>query len=222
MPFLFLKKHFLKNTYWSGKMCLEFFVKFLGTFPHRKFVLFFFLTNSLLASLIGTFMSTAPKALTDLNMQLGILSVFPFGISCWAVAPTCRGKTWRSEKWPKETSTHMSQALPSITLQGLRWAVCSPQPKYMELKLESSDCMFLASAEPGEGGGIDCLCSTPSHHQNPGDEKSVLIGNRLEQAKILSRECFACNHCLSHLCFSARLGIYGKKRQVLQAQLQNK
>lgn len=167
-------------------------------------------------------MSTAPKALTDLNMQLGILSVFPFGISCWAVAPTCRGKTWRSEKWPKETSTHMSQALPSITLQGLRWAVCSPQPKYMELKLERSDYRFLASAEPGEGGGIDCLCSTPSHHQNPGDEKSVLIGNRLEQAKILSRECFACNHCLSHLCFSARLGIYGKKRQVLQAQLQNK
>lgn len=104
--------------------CVWNFVKFLGTFPHRKFVLFFFLTNSPLASLIGTFMSTAPKALTDLNMQLGILSVFPFGISCWAVAPTCRGKTW-SEKWAKKTSTHMSQVLPSITMQPHCGGLCA-------------------------------------------------------------------------------------------------
>lgn len=59
-------------------MCLEFFVKFLGTFPHRNF----FLTNSPLVSLIGTFMSMAPKTLTDLNMQLGILGIFPLRISC--------------------------------------------------------------------------------------------------------------------------------------------
>lgn len=78
-------------------MCLEFFVKFLGTFPHRKFGLFF-PTNSPLTSLIGTFMSMAPKALTDLNMQLGILSIFPFGFSCWVVAPACQRAVGKPEE----------------------------------------------------------------------------------------------------------------------------
>lgn len=94
-------------------------------------------------------------------------------------------KTWRSEKWPKETSMHTSQALPSITLQGTMVGCVYTTAKVhgVEIGKEGLEVLGFCWAWGRRRNWFFMLYSFSS--QNPGDEKSVLIGNRLEQAEIL-------------------------------------